>query len=215
MYSETKVVWNGNVRLPWAENLWYIHALPCICSRTLFFHPQVNILLSHRACEVRKTGHTIRITPARSKQYIRCSQKNEQRRKYNQICHLGGVVVSVLVPEPKGRGFKPSRGDGFVRAIKTYSILSFGWEVKLEAPYRKILRHFKDPLTYLRCWYAKFTSSSISPTCSQMSLRVGLPKSSGGRVSFPSRHHHHHGSSRCQVTWGMDSRPVDDRGSET
>jgi hypothetical protein len=160
--------------------------------------------------------HFRRITPTRSKQYVRCSQKNEQRRKCNQSYHLGGVVVSVLAPEPKGRGFKPSRGDGFVRAIKTYSTLSFGWVVKPEAPCRKILRHVKDPLTYLRCWYAKFTSSSISPTCSQMSLLVGLPKSSGGRVSFPSRHHHHHhGSPRCQVTWGMDNRPVDDRGSET
>jgi hypothetical protein len=31
---------------------------------------------------------------------------------------LGGVVVSVLVSEPKGCGFKPGKGDGFLRAIK-------------------------------------------------------------------------------------------------
>jgi hypothetical protein len=31
---------------------------------------------------------------------------------------LGGVVVSVFVTGPKGRGFKLGRGDGFLRAIK-------------------------------------------------------------------------------------------------
>jgi hypothetical protein len=59
---------------------------------------------------------------------------------------LGGVLVSVLVTGPRGRGFKHGRGDGFVRAIKIRSTSSFGWEVKSEAPYRKILRHVKDPL---------------------------------------------------------------------
>jgi hypothetical protein len=55
-------------------------------------------------------------------------------------------VDSVLVTGPEGRGFKPGRGDGFVRAIKIHSTTSFGWE----APYRKILRHVKDPLRYFR-----------------------------------------------------------------
>jgi hypothetical protein len=32
---------------------------------------------------------------------------------------LGGVVVSVLATKPKVHGFKPCRGDGFLRAIKT------------------------------------------------------------------------------------------------
>jgi hypothetical protein len=32
--------------------------------------------------------------------------------------HLGGVVVTVLATGPKSRGFKPGRGDGFLRAIK-------------------------------------------------------------------------------------------------
>jgi hypothetical protein len=31
---------------------------------------------------------------------------------------LGDVMVSVLAIRPKVRGFKPSRGDGFLRAIK-------------------------------------------------------------------------------------------------
>jgi hypothetical protein len=74
---------------------------------------------------------------------------------------LGGVVVSVLSTGPKGRGFKPGRGDGFLRAIKIRSTSSFGWEVKPEVPCRKILRHVKDPLRYFRYWYAK--SSLLRP----------------------------------------------------
>jgi hypothetical protein len=35
--------------------------------------------------------------------------------------HLGGVVVSVLATGPKGRGFEPSQGDGFLRAIQIRS----------------------------------------------------------------------------------------------
>jgi hypothetical protein len=46
-------------------------------------------------------------------------------------------VVSVLATGPKGRGFKPRRGDGFLRAIKVRSTPSFGWEVKPEVPCRK------------------------------------------------------------------------------
>jgi hypothetical protein len=66
------------------------------------------------------------------------------------MSRLGGVMVSVCAAESKGRGFKPDRGDGFLRAIKIRSISSFGWEVKPEAPWRKILRDVTDPLTYLR-----------------------------------------------------------------
>jgi hypothetical protein len=43
--------------------------------------------------------------------------------------HLGGVVVSVLTTGPKGHGFKPSQGNGFLRAIKICSTPSFRWEV--------------------------------------------------------------------------------------
>jgi hypothetical protein len=55
-------------------------------------------------------------------------------------------VVSVLATEPKGCGFKPGRGDGFLRAIKIHSTPCFGWDVKPEVPCRKILWHVKDPL---------------------------------------------------------------------
>jgi hypothetical protein len=57
-------------------------------------------------------------------------------------------VVSVLAPGPKGRGFEPVQGDGFLRAIKNRSTPSFGWKVKPEVPCRKILRHVKDPLKF-------------------------------------------------------------------
>jgi hypothetical protein len=59
-------------------------------------------------------------------------------------------VVSVLATGPKGRGFKPGRGDGFLRAIKIRSTPSFGWEVKRDTPFRKILRHVKELLRYFR-----------------------------------------------------------------
>jgi hypothetical protein len=59
-------------------------------------------------------------------------------------------VVSVLATGPKDRGFKPGRGDGFLRAIKIRSTPSFGWEVKPEVSCRKILRLVKDPLRYFR-----------------------------------------------------------------
>jgi hypothetical protein len=56
-------------------------------------------------------------------------------------------VVSLLTTGSKGSVFKPSRGDGFLRAIKIRSTTSFGWEVKPEVPCHKILQHVKDPLT--------------------------------------------------------------------
>jgi hypothetical protein len=51
-----------------------------------------------------------------------------------------------------------------------------------------------------------------------MSLLVGLPESSGGRVrSYPSwhHHHHHHGCPSSRIAWGMNNRPVGDHGSGT
>jgi hypothetical protein len=62
------------------------------------------------------------------------------------MSRLGGVLVSVLATGLMCCGFKPCQGDGFLRAIKICSTPSFGWEVKPEAPCRKILRHVKDLL---------------------------------------------------------------------
>jgi hypothetical protein len=49
-------------------------------------------------------------------------------------------MANVLAIVRKVCGFNPSRGDGFLRAIKIRSTPSFGWEVKPLAP-SKILRH--------------------------------------------------------------------------
>jgi hypothetical protein len=43
----------------------------------------------------------------------------------SESSHLGGVVVSVLATGPKGCGFEPGLGDGFLRAIKIRSTPSF------------------------------------------------------------------------------------------
>jgi hypothetical protein len=59
-------------------------------------------------------------------------------------CLGSGVVVSVLATGPKGCWFEPSHGGGFLKVIKIRSTPSFGWEVKLEVPCRKILQHVKD-----------------------------------------------------------------------
>jgi hypothetical protein len=67
------------------------------------------------------------------------------------VCRLGGVVVIVLATVPKGREFKPGRGDVFLRGIKIRSTPSFGWEVKREGPMSyNILRRVKNPLRYFR-----------------------------------------------------------------
>jgi hypothetical protein len=47
--------------------------------------------------------------------------------------------------EPKFSGSNPAEDDGFLKSIKIRSKSSFGGEVKLVVPCRKILRHVKDP----------------------------------------------------------------------
>jgi hypothetical protein len=50
----------------------------------------------------------------------------------------------------------------------------------------------------------------------QMTLLVGLPESSGGRVrSFPLSTSFHHSFPWSYTTWGKNKRPVGDRSSET
>jgi hypothetical protein len=97
--------------------------------------------------------------------------------------HLSGVVVSVHAIGLKGRGFKPSQGDEFLRAIKVHSTPYFGWKVKPEDPCPTILWVVKRSVDITQILICKIlTPSSIPPTCSQMSLLVGLPESSGGQV---------------------------------
>jgi hypothetical protein len=71
---------------------------------------------------------------------------NDTCSNYGLVGRLGGVVASVLSAGPKGHGFEPGQGDGFLRAIKIHSTPSFRWEVKPEVPCRKILQHVKDLL---------------------------------------------------------------------
>jgi hypothetical protein len=49
-------------------------------------------------------------------------------------------MVNLLAIRPKVRGFKPGRGNIFLKAIESRSTPSFRGEVKPEAPCRKILR---------------------------------------------------------------------------
>lgn len=48
----------------------------------------------------------------------------------NHVSSLGGVVVSAPTTGPKGRGFKPCRGEIFLRAIKLRRTPSLGRESK-------------------------------------------------------------------------------------
>jgi hypothetical protein len=61
------------------------------------------------------------------------------------MSHLSGVMVRVLATGLKVLGFKPGRGDGFLRAIKIGSTPSFRGKVKPSTPCHKILRHAKEP----------------------------------------------------------------------
>jgi hypothetical protein len=74
--------------------------------------------------------------------HLLCSKQSQSR--------LDGVVISVLATGPKGRGFKPDRGDVFLRATKIRSTPSFGGESKPSAPCSQVLRQVKDRLTDVR-----------------------------------------------------------------
>jgi hypothetical protein len=72
--------------------------------------------------------------------------------------------------DPRVAGWNLADAIDFLRAIRIRSIPSFGWEVKPEAPCRKILRHVKITCNWERNAYkAKFSlHSSIPCTCSHM-----------------------------------------------
>jgi hypothetical protein len=57
-----------------------------------------------------------------------------------------GLLVSVLAIVPKVYEFKPGRGRWILKGNKIRSMLSCGGEVKPSAPYRNVLRHFKETL---------------------------------------------------------------------
>jgi hypothetical protein len=51
-------------------------------------------------------------------------------------------------------GSNPAEDDKFLRATKIHSTLSFGGEVKLSTPCRKILWHVKKPCAVLKKYIA-------------------------------------------------------------
>jgi hypothetical protein len=73
------------------------------------------------------------------------SHLNCERPELPQIRRLGTVMVCVLAIRRKDRGFKPGRGNEFLRTIKIRSPPSFGKEIKLKAPCRKTLRQVEEP----------------------------------------------------------------------
>jgi hypothetical protein len=58
------------------------------------------------------------------------------------------LSLCVLVVRPKVSGFKPGRGDGFLREIKIRSTGCFQGKVKPKALCRKILWHVKKTSKY-------------------------------------------------------------------
>jgi hypothetical protein len=98
-------------------------------------------------------------------------------------CRLGGVVVSVLATGPKGCWFRPCLGDGFLRAKK--SAAHFPSDGRRSHVVRfcgllKIPWGISDTDRQKSCSLVHF---SYIP---QISVLVGLPESSGGRVrSYP------------------------------
>jgi hypothetical protein len=103
------------------------------------------------------------------------------KQECRALSHLGGVVVSVLTTGLKGRGL-----DGFLTAIQIRSTPSFGWEVKPDVPCRKIYGMLKIPWGISDADMQNSHSFFHSSYLPQMSLVVGLPESSGGRVrSYP------------------------------
>jgi hypothetical protein len=52
---------------------------------------------------------------------VSCGFKDLLVLSRDALVALGGTVVSVIAIEPKVRGFKPGRGNGYLRAIKIRS----------------------------------------------------------------------------------------------
>jgi hypothetical protein len=78
------------------------------------------------------------------------SHLNCERPELPQIRRLCTVMVCVLAIRRKDRGFGPGRGSEFLRAIKTPS---FGKEIQLKAPCRKILRNVEEPCVVWQRYY--------------------------------------------------------------
>jgi hypothetical protein len=63
---------------------------------------------------------------------------------------LGGLVIACLPLNPRFEGSYPAEDDGFLRALKINSTISFAGKIKPSVPCCNILRHVKDPYEYER-----------------------------------------------------------------
>jgi hypothetical protein len=82
--------------------------------------------------------------------------EKERKESYifnGYICRLDGAIFGVLAIGSTACGFKPSRGDEFLRAIQIRSTPSFGEEVKPSALCRNILRHVKIASKYGQIYF--------------------------------------------------------------
>jgi hypothetical protein len=73
-----------------------------------------------------------------------CTARRPTPCTYGPNSRLGGETVSMLATGPKIRGFKPGRGDGFLRAIKIRSTPSFRGDVKPSATCGEIITACKN-----------------------------------------------------------------------
>jgi hypothetical protein len=131
------------------------------------------------------------------RQYVICSDMTDASLV------TGGVVVSVLATGPKGRGFKPGWGDGFLRVMKVRSTPSFAWEVKPEVPCHTILWHVKDPLTYQRYWIREILIPlSIPPARSTCLCWYDCQRALVDKSGVTPNQHHHHPWLSCSHSPG-------------
>jgi hypothetical protein len=65
--------------------------------------------------------------------------------KVIQLQHSVACWLSCLLLNTRFVGWNLAKDDGFLTAIKIRSTTSFGGEVKLAVPCRKIIRHVEEP----------------------------------------------------------------------
>jgi hypothetical protein len=107
--------------------------------------------------------------------------------KENKIyfCRLGGVMGRVLDIGPKFQRVQIRPGDRFLRVIKVHSTPSIGGKVMTWVPCWNTWRYVKQ---HLQVWTderrkANYSFlSPISPACYKITVLIGLPETSGGRV---------------------------------
>jgi hypothetical protein len=63
----------------------------------------------------------------------------------DSLVSAGGLAVSALAIGPRFAGSNPAEDERFLIAIKIRSTTSFGGEVNLSVPFRKILRYVTIP----------------------------------------------------------------------